>query len=146
MPRKSKINPEELFNIIQNYDVFHNDSKLLKGPAQECWSLIQKDLNHVIDAKYIYTIVLQNRYRIADKIKINNQNLLSKISDDSKNIITNYVEESSDENQSNSPSLEVEHIFEVLKFNITLSPEEWKSIYNRDPKSSKCSDFNGHLL
>lgn len=140
MPRKSKINPEELFNIIQNYDVFHNDSKHLKGPAQECWSLIQKDLNHVIDAKYIYTIVLQNRYGIADKIKINKQNILSKISDDSKNIITN-VEESSDESQSNSTTLEVEHIFEVLKFNITLSPEEWKSIYNRDPKSSKCSDL-----
>lgn len=124
MPRKSKINPEELFNIIQNYDVFHNDSKHLKGPAQRCWSLIQKDLNHVIDTKYIYTIVLQNRYGISDKIKINNQNILSKISDDSKNIITNYVEESSDESQSNSTTLEVEHIFEVLKFNITLSPEE----------------------
>jgi len=139
MPRKSKINPEELFNVIQNYDIFHEGSNHLKGPAQECWSLIQKDLNNVIDAKYIYTIVLQNRYGIADKIKINNQNLLSKISDYTENNNTNYVEGSSDESQSNSQTLE--HISEVLNFNITLLPKEWKSIYNQVPKSLKCSDL-----
>ncbi|KAL5242328.1 hypothetical protein ACI65C_009738 [Semiaphis heraclei] len=66
-----------------------------------------------------------------------NQNLSSKVSDDIEK--KNTVEEFSDESQNNS-STTLEQIFEVLNFNITLLPEEWKSIYNQNPKNVKRSD------
>ncbi|KAL5234481.1 hypothetical protein ACI65C_001891 [Semiaphis heraclei] len=69
--------------------------------------------------------------------QLKNQNLSSKVSDDIEK--KNTVEEFSDESQNNS-STTLEQIFEVLNFNITLLPEEWKSIYNQNPKNVKRSD------
>lgn len=69
MLKKCEFDPDELLEIIKKYNVFDEDSNHLKGPGQECWFLIQKELYHKIDAKYIYTIVLQNRYGITEKIR-----------------------------------------------------------------------------
>lgn len=138
MPRKSKINPEELLEAIKNYNVFDEDSKRLKGPSQECWSQIQKDLNHIIDVKYIYTIVLQNRYGIADKITNQNQNLSSTIFNNNDIDDSFNIEESSNESKSSVSTKE--YISDLLNFNITLSSEEWTSIYDKNPKTWNRSD------
>jgi hypothetical protein len=137
MPRKCKFDPDELLEIIKKYNVFDEDSKHLKGPGQECWFLIQIELDHKIDAKYIYTIVLQNRYGIGEKIRGETQSLSQtlKISPDNE---FSFVVEQSSESQSNSS--EKEDTLKSLKFNITLLYDEWNKIFDHEPKYYKRGD------
>lgn len=76
MLKKPKLNYKVLVNIIKNYKVCDKVTNKLKGPSQECWNCIEKEFNHPISAKYIYTIVLQKRHDVGDKIlRIKNENL-----------------------------------------------------------------------
>jgi hypothetical protein len=121
MPKKSKINPEELIEVIKKYNDFDENTNSLKGPTQDCWSRIQTDLNNIIDAKYIYTIVLLNRYGVADKIGKNKQNL-SHVFEDDNTLLSLDGNESPDNILINSS--ENEDLVNILHFNITLSSDE----------------------
>lgn len=128
--------------VIKKNQVFNDDLKKVEGPSQPCWASIQKELGNVIDAKYIYTKVLQNRFGVADKLSLNNPKLKTIVQQKST------ILEESDINLSDEDEyLDVtdnDEFKKSLNFNITLSTQEWQEIYEKNPKLYNRSDGKSH--
>ncbi|KAL4104677.1 hypothetical protein QTP88_019959 [Uroleucon formosanum] len=73
MPKSSKIDVDKLLNVIKKCQIFNEDTNKIKGPGQSCWTRIQNEMDKTVTAKYIYTIVLQNRFGIFDKLGLNDK-------------------------------------------------------------------------
>lgn len=127
-------------DVIKKYQVLNDDFKKVEGPGQPCWASIQKELGNVINAKYIYTIVLQNRFGVADKLSLNNPKFKTIVP---QTATLHVVEELGINLSDEDEYLDItdnDEFNKTLNFNITISPQEWQEIYEENPKFYKRSD------
>lgn len=129
MPAVSKVDFDEFVKVAAKYNLRCENSNSIKGPSAQCWSDISKDLNYLISSKYAYIIVKENRNEICNKIF--------------SNIIPTCTDEFDinkfDDCHSSSTSSET-FSDDTLHFNITLSADEWGSLYDDRPQIYKRSD------
>lgn len=109
MPRKSIFEKDILIQVIINNknSIYDHVSKKIWGPTHPCWKKIELELNNVVSFKYIYTIVLTNRYNILNTLKIEREVSNEK----NTSFIPNDLISETDENEN-------------IEFTITLSIEE----------------------
>lgn len=128
MPKIKSVKEEILTEVIikNKKEIFNISAQKIWGPTHKCWANIANELNNKVSPKYIYTVVLQNRYNIYDLLnfKRSSQEFVS------KNDIS-FSSSSDDDSESHT-----------LIFNITLSFEEWSSIYDSEKRIYKRSDRN----
>lgn len=129
MPKKQSISSETLIEVIlrKKEEIFNNSEHKIWGPTHNCWKDIARNLNNAVSSKYIYTVVLQNRFNILETLDF------PRNACQNKNIINEVLNSSSDNDDCEQNTLE---------FNITLSVEEWKLVYDSE-NSYKRSDRNG---
>lgn len=129
MPAVSKVNFDEFVKVATKYDLWCENSNSIKGPSAQCWTDISKDLNYLISSKYVYIIVKENRNDICNKLFLNG---IPTCTDDLDNInrFDDFHSSTSSETFSE----------DTLNFNITLSADEWGSLYDNRPQIYKRSD------
>lgn len=130
MPKKQSVSKEILIEVIlsKKEEIFNNSKHKIWGPTHDCWKNIAQNLNNTVSSKYIYTVVLQNRYNILETLNF------PRNACENKHITKVFLNSSSDSDNS------LQH--NTLEFNITLSVEEWKLVYNSERRSYKRSDRN----
>lgn len=123
MPKKSSIDINTLITILKEKKDTIIDKKTIqiRPPTHPCWLEVQKLYGYTVSVKYIYAIVKLNRYDILSKLGLKlNDNTIKEDTEIPLNNNEYYSDESSDNNENES----------TLKFNLTISKEEWKIIYN----------------
>lgn len=132
MPRKGKIDPEKLFNImLENKNIiFSVENGKINKPSHICWSKMAQELDNVISSKYIYTIALEDRFGFMEKLNSDNIDVLY------QNPTNTFIESSTSDSDT-----KIDESDNLLKFDITLTAKEWESIYCPN-KIYKRSDRN----
>ena len=94
------------------------------GPTHDCWTVIRELLEPsggTITEKHLYTIVIQNRYKIAENFDRNLKETHSlDISLDESCSVENDV------NECNDDSLPSNDMFDTINFDISLCYLDWK--------------------
>lgn len=108
-------------------EIYDDFQRKFKSPKSDCWIQISEIMNKELSPKYIYTIVIQNRYDILDKL-----NLISK--NDDPGTHTNQDDCNSDTcdillNVSKAPSNSDDE--DCMKFDLSIPYLEWKDLIKR---------------
>lgn len=128
MPKKPSISQEKLIAAIKckREEIFDFNTSKIWGPSHICWKSIAQDLNNVISSKYIYTVVLENRFEILKHLDFPKNSFQAQIGV--------YSTLSSSSDNDDEPNIQ------TLEFSITLSAEEWKLVYDSERKFYKRTD------
>lgn len=120
MPATTKLDFDKFVEVAKKYNIRSENS--IKGPSDQCWLNISNDLKHSISSKYAYIIVKENRNDVCSKLFP--KEMSTHVENCDK--ITRCEESLS---SSSSESC----IDDTLNFNITLSANEWGSLYDNSP-------------
>jgi len=128
MPATSDVNFDEFVEVAKKYNLLSENSNSIKGPADQCWLDISKELKHLI-SKYAYIIVEENRNDVCGKLFSNE-------------ILTGAEKRDSIVKCDDSQSFCSSETFSdnKLNFNIILFAIEWGSLYDKRPQIYKRSD------
>jgi len=139
MPKQASFDSEELLKILleKKDTIIDAETKQIHKPSHICWIEISHEMKNSIKPKYVYTIVLQNRFGILSNLGLS----LSQSSISTKHI-HNESSKLAEPLDSDSETDE----FDTLKFNITLSVEEWKRIYTPDKIYNRSDRINATRL
>lgn len=129
MPATSKVDFDKFVEIAKKYNLQHENSNSIKGPSDKCWLDISEELKYSISSKYAYIIVRENRNNVCNKLFPNVNSIRVEKCDNA--IIYDDLQSSCSSETSND---------DTLNFNITLSADEWESLYNNNPQIYKRSD------
>jgi hypothetical protein len=123
MPRKRKIPINTIADIVKKYlGTIFKDNCVIVGPSHFIWTTIKNDLNNEISEKSLYTLVKCNRNNFLCLLGIEAS---PEAEDVCKDIEYDFHENTDSDDFLNN-------IDEEIKFNMTLSVEEWNSLQTSD--------------
>lgn len=126
MPRQMNISLQSIAEIVKNYnETIFKDNCIVVGPSHTVWKNIRNDLKNEISEKSLYTLVKCNRNNFLNLLGI-------KKTEEHKKQIKNYFQR--DSVSSTSKDSSTDDVEETLKFNITLSIEEWNRMLPSEVK------------
>lgn len=120
MPKQPLVSLEVLKAVLisNNFSDYFDDKKCLHPPSHNIWKIISEKLENKISPKYIYTILKENRKNIRSTIQ----------NDYLKDNFMNVNQISGESSSFNDTSSSDNNHEDLIKFNITLSVEEWNKI------------------
>lgn len=76
MPKETTIPKEEMIQSLQKHrNLFYNEETMkIAGPSHSCWQIIAEDLHNQVTSKYLYTIVLLDRFEVRKLLGISGEN------------------------------------------------------------------------
>lgn len=132
MPKKPQVPFTNIEQVLFTHkDLLFNESGRLKKPSDDIWKELAENFGvGNISSKYLYVICNENRYNILEKIAP--VQITNSVQTDTECLENN----ANDTDTSDDPE---SFISETLKFNITLSHEEWLKIQPM-PVTYHCKD------